>query len=82
MGEAVRSWGFPKWSICRHRAWKESYLFTQGAHHRTSLIPNSQCPMPNAQFPIPNSPYHMPRIEFVRLNTVLGGSANDADRET
>jgi hypothetical protein len=41
-----------------------------------------QCPLPNAQCPIPNSPYHMPRIEFVRLNTVLGGSANDADRET
>ncbi|MBW4572789.1 MAG: hypothetical protein KME31_33885 [Tolypothrix carrinoi HA7290-LM1] len=22
----MRSWGLPKWSICRHRAWKESVI--------------------------------------------------------
>ncbi|MGI2903174.1 hypothetical protein [Tolypothrix sp. VBCCA 56010] len=37
-----------------HGAWgmEESYLFTLIAHHRTSLIPNSQCPMPNSRLPI------------------------------
>ncbi|MBW4568893.1 MAG: hypothetical protein KME31_12985 [Tolypothrix carrinoi HA7290-LM1] len=73
-----------------HRAWGmgqgDKETRRQG---RIYPILNAHCPMPIAQFPIPNaqcplphSPYHMLTIEFVRLNTVLGGSANDADRET
>jgi hypothetical protein len=49
MGEAVRSWGLPKWSTCRHGAW----VMGKGTHVKELLpIPNSQFPMPNAQCPL------------------------------
>ncbi|MBW4569947.1 MAG: hypothetical protein KME31_18540 [Tolypothrix carrinoi HA7290-LM1] len=40
-GEAVRSWGLPKWSTCRER----------GKNYYQCPMPNAQCPMPNAHSP-------------------------------
>jgi hypothetical protein len=58
-------------AVMGHWAWKESYLFTLIAHHRTCLIPNSQFPMPNAQFPIPNAQCPIPNAQFPIPNARL-----------
>jgi len=37
MGEAVRSWGLPKWSNCRHWAWGDEEVGEQG--RKSSPLP-------------------------------------------
>ncbi|MGI2905984.1 hypothetical protein [Tolypothrix sp. VBCCA 56010] len=49
-----------------HGAWKESYLFTEKAHHRTCLIPNAR-PMPHSQCPMP----HYPTMTRMRINVTF-----------
>ncbi|MGI2906524.1 hypothetical protein, partial [Tolypothrix sp. VBCCA 56010] len=49
-GEAVRSWGLPKWSICRER----ERIIT--IPHYPFPIPHSPLPIPHYPFPITHSP--------------------------
>ncbi|NEU73300.1 hypothetical protein PI95_012165 [Hassallia byssoidea VB512170] len=52
IGLAVRSWGSPAWSICRHWAW--------GLGTKKRNITNYQLPITNYQLPITNAPCPLP----------------------
>jgi hypothetical protein len=62
MGEAVRSWGLPKWSICRHGAWGMGIL-KRGKGEREKPI--AHCPLPIAHCPMPHAQCPMPHAQFL-----------------
>ncbi|MGI2908121.1 hypothetical protein [Tolypothrix sp. VBCCA 56010] len=61
-GEAVRSWGLPKWSICRQWAMgKEKRIITNDHLYDTPCpMPHAPCPMPYAPCPMHDAPCPMP----------------------
>ncbi|MGI2903220.1 hypothetical protein [Tolypothrix sp. VBCCA 56010] len=60
----MRSWGLPKWSTCRHRAWGiglEEEVKGK-ALKKIILFPNAQCPMPYALCPMPYAQCPIPQF--------------------